>query len=72
MKILTIDRFEGVYAICEDKDGAKFAINIKELPEGAKEGTCLKISDDGTLSIDEELTASKKKENAGKQKSLFS
>ncbi len=72
MKSLSIDRFEGVYAICEDKDGAKFAISIQELPEGAKEGTCLIISDDGTLSIDTELTEKKKKENAGKQKSLFS
>ncbi len=72
MKILSIDRFEGIYAICEDKDGAKFAIPTQELPTGVKEGTCLRISDDGTLSVDEALTAEKSKANLNKQKSLFS
>ncbi len=72
MRILSIDRFEGIYAICEDKDGAKFAIPTQEIPNGAKEGTCLKILDDGTLSIDEELTANNKNLNLNKQKNLFS
>ncbi len=72
MKILTIDRFEGVYAICEDKDGAKFAIPAQEIPQGAKEGTYLKISDDGTLSVDSELTEKNRKSNFSKQNNLFS
>lgn len=72
MKILSIDRFEGVYAICEDKDGAKFAIPAQEVPQGAKEGTCLQISDEGILTIDEEATARKKKAISDKQKKLFS
>ena len=71
MKILSVDRFEGIYAICEDKDGAKFAIPVQELPQGVKEGTCLRISDDGTLAVDEEMTASKKKESHSKQSKLF-
>ncbi len=72
MRILSVDRFEGIYAICEDKDGAKFAIPTQEVPEGAKEGTVLKISDDGTLVIDKELTAKKSKSTFDKQKNLFS
>ena len=35
---IVIDRFEGTYAICEDKDQKFFAIEIAELPQGAKEG----------------------------------
>lgn len=72
MKVLSIDRFEGIYAICEDKEGAKFAIPAQEIPKGAKEGTVIKISDDGTLLIDEELTAEKSKAVFNKQKNLFS
>ncbi len=72
MKILSVDRFEGIYAICEDKDGAKFAILSAEMPKGAKEGTVIRISDDGTLAVDEELTAKKSKAAFNKQKNLFS
>ena len=39
---IVIDRFEGTYAICEDKDQKFFAIEIAELPQGAKEGMLLK------------------------------
>ena len=38
---IVIDRFEGTYAICEDKDQKFFAIEIAELPQGAKEGLSL-------------------------------
>ena len=47
MKQITIDRFDGIYAICEDKDKAFFAIETSELPQGAKAGDVLKITDDG-------------------------
>ena len=43
MKQITIDRFDGIYAICEDKDKAFFAIETSELPQGAKAGDVLKI-----------------------------
>ena len=56
MKQITIDRFDGIYAICEDKDKAFFAIETSELPQGAKAGDVLKITDDGVLSIDVEET----------------
>ena len=35
MRILVIDRFEGAYAICEDKDQKFFAIETGELPAGS-------------------------------------
>ena len=53
MKQITIDRFDGIYAICEDKDKAFFAIETSELPQGAKAGDVLKITDDGALSVEE-------------------
>lgn len=31
MKQITIDRFDGIYAICEDKDKAFFAIEMLAL-----------------------------------------
>ncbi|MBE6723178.1 MAG: DUF3006 domain-containing protein [Ruminococcaceae bacterium] len=72
MKTVSIDRFEGTLAICEDKDGRFFGIETSELPQGAKEGTILKIDDaEGTLSIDEEETARHRKKNAQLQKDVF-
>ena len=38
MKKMTIDRFDGIYAICEDKDRNFFEIELGELPQGAKAG----------------------------------
>ena len=60
MKTLIIDRFEGSYAICEDKDQKYFDIETAELPKGAKEGDVLEISDEGTLSINAEKTAARR------------
>ncbi|QNO16844.1 DUF3006 domain-containing protein [Caproicibacterium amylolyticum] len=72
MKTVSIDRFEGTLAICEDKDGRFFGIETSELPQGAKEGTILKIDDaEGTLSIDEEETTRRRKKNAQLQKDVF-
>lgn len=64
-RTLMIDRFEGIYAICEEQGGAKgkkkkdqhyFGIELTELPEGAKEGDVLRIGDDGTIQIDTKAT----------------
>ena len=58
MRILVIDRFEGAYAICEDKDQKFFAIETGELPDGAVEGSVLEI--EGTIHINEEKTAARR------------
>ena len=71
MKKLIIDRFDGMYAICEDKDKAFFAIEQTELPAGAKAGDVLKITDDGTLEIDVEETERRRNRVLEKQKKLL-
>ena len=70
MKKMIIDRFEGIYAICEDKDKAFFAIEQTELPAGAKSGDVLKITDEGTLEIDKEETERRRSRILGKQKKM--
>lgn len=54
MKRLLIDRFDGKFAICQDKEGQSFAIELSELPKEAKQGSVLDISDQGELSISTE------------------
>lgn len=71
MKKMIIDRFDGVYAICEDKDKAFFAIDQTELPEGAKVGDVLMITDDGGLKIDTEETERRRRRMIEKQKKLM-
>ncbi len=62
MRTLTIDRLEGIYAICEDDNQKYFAIELSELPKGAKAGDVLSVNDEeGTLSIDAEASAARKK-----------
>ena len=54
MRKVTIDRFDGVYAICKDADGRFFAIETRELPKDAKVGARLSIDDvEGTISVEE-------------------
>ena len=67
----TSDRFDGIYAICEDKDKAFFAIETSELPQGARAGDVLKITDDGALSIDVEETERRRTRILEKQKKLM-
>ena len=43
-----IDRFEGGYAICEEEGVEKlFGIDRQELPQDAKEGDVIEITDEG-------------------------
>lgn len=56
-----IDRFEGEFAVCEvSDDGRMINLPQKDLPEGAKPGDVLTISD-GSITIDNEETADRKK-----------
>jgi hypothetical protein len=45
---LTIDRFEGDFAICEKEDQTALYLNRRELLVDAKEGDVLVIGDDNT------------------------
>ncbi len=71
MKQLIIDRYEGKYAICEDKEQKYFAIELPELPEGAKPGCVLAISDEGELSLDTEETERRRQRILEKQRRVF-
>lgn len=52
--ILTIDRFEGDYAVCEKENREMIDILRTKLPEGVKEGDVLKI-DNGEFTLQPEL-----------------
>ena len=56
MKQLVIDRLDGKFAICTDSDQKFFAIELPELPQGAKVGSVLATTDEGELCQDEEAT----------------
>ena len=71
MKQLIIDRFEGKYAICEDKDQKYYAIEVQELPQGAKAGCVLQITDEGELVLDEEETQRRRQRILDKQRKAF-
>ena len=49
MKQITIDRFDGIYAICEDKDKAFSPLKRASCRRVQKAGDVLKITDDGAL-----------------------
>lgn len=55
-----IDRFEGNFAICEKENKEMIDIEIKNLPEGAKEGDILLISNNRII-IDKAATEKRKK-----------
>lgn len=71
MKQIIIDRFDGIYAICEDIDQNNYAIETSELPENAKVGSVLEISDDGELTVNEKATEERSERIKGKQRNLF-
>lgn len=60
MKVV-IDRFEGIYAVCEKEDRTMINIEIEKLPLKAKEGDVLSITSD-SINIDVEETYIRKKE----------
>lgn len=60
MKI-TIDRFEGEFAVCEKEDRKMVDIEKSKLPTKSKEGDVLNINSD-RITIDHEETEKRKKE----------
>ncbi len=71
MMMLSIDRFDGVYAICEGDDEKLYAIEKSELPKGAKPGDVLKLSSGGSLTLDEDETKRRKERIKKLQNKLF-
>ena len=71
MKLLSVDRMEGNYVICEDDEKKLFAIDVSELPKHVKEGDVIRIKDSGDISMDEEETARRRKNVKRKQDSIW-
>ena len=59
MKV-TIDRFEGDFAVCEKEDRSMINIRKDKIPTDAKEGDILVIESD-SISVDAKGTADRKK-----------
>lgn len=59
MKV-TIDRFEGKYAVCEKEDNTMVNIEKSQIPADAKEGDILSI-EDNSITIDTYETKKKRK-----------
>jgi len=58
---VTIDRFEGEFAVCEKEDRQMIDIEKSKLPEMCKEGDILNIKNN-IITIDLEATKKRKKE----------
>lgn len=71
MMMLSIDRFDGVYAICEGDDEKLYAIEKSELPKGAKPGDVLRLSSDGSLTLDADETKRRKERIQKLQDKIF-
>lgn len=71
MRNLTVDRIDGIYAICEDKDRKMFALPITELPANVREGDKLEIDDEGIITINADATAEDRDAVRAKENYLF-
>ncbi len=71
MRHLTVDRIDGIYAICEDKDRKMFAIPLTDLPANVREGDKLDIDNEGTVTVNDKATAEARKATRAKEDALF-
>ena len=65
-----IDRIEGGVAVCEREDGTLENIPLKELPEGAREGSVLVFAN-GMWVLDLQEEEERRKRLFAKQEGLF-
>lgn len=68
---LSIDRFEELYAICEDDNQKLYEIEISMLPKNAKPGDIIDVSDNGRFFIDFQETSKRKEKIKKLQDKLF-
>lgn len=68
---LSLDRFEGDCAICEDDTQERHEIHKSKLPTNAKLGDILVLSSEGTLSVDKVETERRKQKIRKLQKNLL-
>ena len=67
---VTIDRFEGNYAVCEQDNGIMINILKDKIPPEAKEGDILEVNGD-IITIDHSKTAKRKKSIENLTKDLW-
>ncbi len=51
MRKLKVDRVDGTFVICTDKEKKFFAIEKTEVPAEVKQGDFLEIDDNGTITV---------------------
>jgi len=71
MTLLSIDRFEGDWAICETEAGTMLRLPREKLPAQAKEGDFLRECGSG-YQLDAEARAAAEQRNAEALRRLFS
>ncbi len=71
MRHLTVDRIDGIYAICEDKDRKMFAIPKAELPANLREGDKLDIDNEGIITVNGKAAAASRANVRRKEDELF-
>lgn len=52
MRMLTVDRIESGFAVCECEDLSHINISLSDLPFTVKEGNVLFVDDDGNFILD--------------------
>ena len=68
---LSIDRFDGNYAICQADDLKLYAIKKSDLPKNAKPGDILSMLPSGILTLDIKETSRRKRRIKKLQNKLF-
>lgn len=71
MKRYIVDRFEGLYAICENEEKEFINILRELLPTETKEGDFLYVNEDGEYFVDYEATEERQKRIRSKLDNLF-
>jgi len=57
---VVIDRFEGGFAVCETQDRKMMNIEKNRIPEDAREGDTLFVSEEGKITVCKEETKNSK------------
>ena len=66
LRQLIVDRLEGEYAVCEQKEGGMLSLLLSQLPDGIRDG-----ERGGGYQIDRAATQKRKEEMDAKRRRLF-
>ena len=71
MEYVSVDRFEGNFAVCEKEDRTFLNIEREKLPKDVREGSVLRIENSGKISLDLEEEKRRRDEIIKLQNKLF-